>query len=160
MITSGQQTPDLCLPSGDGDEVFLKHLKGKWVVLFFYVRDNTSGCTSEALEFSELLPEFASYGAVVLGVSPDSVASHKKFQDKFNLSVKLLSDPEHQLLEAFGAWGKKKLYGKEYEGVIRSSVLLDGKGQVRFTWPKAKAKGHAQQVIDTLKELVKQEGKR
>lgn len=97
---------------------------------------------------------------MVFGVSPDSVASHKKFQEKFNLSVRLLSDPEHKLLDAFGAWGKKKLYGKEYEGVLRGSVLLDGKGVVRFTWPKAKAKGHAQQVIETLNEVVKQESRR
>jgi thioredoxin-dependent peroxiredoxin len=102
--------------------------------------------------------EFASYGAVAFGVSPDSVLSHKKFQEKLNLSVNLLSDPEHRTLKAFGAWGKKNMYGKEYEGVIRSSVIIDPKGFVRFIWPKAKAKGHAQEVLDKLQELLKEEG--
>jgi peroxiredoxin Q/BCP len=104
--------------------------------------------------------EFASYGAAVFGVSPDSVLSHKKFQEKLNLSVKLLSDPEHQTLESFGAWGKKKMYGKEYEGVIRSSVIIDPKGLVRFIWPKAKAKGHAQEVLEKLRDLLEEEGER
>lgn len=90
----------------------------------------------------------------MFGISPDSVASHKKFQDKLNLSLKLLSDPEHRTLQAFGAWGKKKMYGKEHEGVIRSSVIFDQNGLVRFIWPKAKAKGHAREVLDTLRDLV------
>ena len=102
--------------------------------------------------------EFSSYGAVVFGVSPDSITSHKKFQEKLNLSVKLLSDPELQTLKAFGAWGKKKMYGKEYEGVLRSSVIIDPKGFVRFIWPKAKAKGHAQEVFATFQDLIKKEG--
>jgi peroxiredoxin Q/BCP len=155
MIELGKKAPDFCLTSGDGDEVCLKDLKGKWIVLYFYPRDNTSGCTNEALEFSELVGEFASYGAVVFGVSPDSVASHRKFQEKLNLSMRLLSDPEHKVLETFGAWGMKKMYGKEYAGVIRSSVMIDPKGLIRLIWPSAKSKGHAQEVLDALKGLVK-----
>lgn len=95
---------------------------------------------------------------MVFGVSPDSIASHKKFQEKLNLSLKLLSDPEHQTLKAFAAWGKKKMNGKEYEGVMRSSVIVDPKGFVRFAWPKAKAKGHAQEVLATFQDLLKKEG--
>jgi thioredoxin-dependent peroxiredoxin len=99
--------------------------------------------------------EFAELGAVVYGVSPDSVASHKKFVAKHNLAVTLLSDTDHQVLEAFGAWAMKKMYGKEYAGVVRSSVLIDAQGVVKHTWPNAKSKGHAQEVVETLKELLR-----
>ena len=100
------------------------------------------------------MAEFEALRAMVIGVSPDSAASHKKFQDKHELAVKLLSDPEHKVLEAYGAWGIKKMYGKEHAGVIRSSVLVDPNGVVRLTWPSAKSKGHAQQVLDALKGLI------
>jgi thioredoxin-dependent peroxiredoxin len=99
--------------------------------------------------------DFVSAGAVVFGVSPDTPASHKKFQDKHQLAVSLLSDPEHKVLEAYGAWGTKKMYGKEYAGVIRSSVLIDPKGVVKLTWPNAKSKGHAQEVLEGLQSLMK-----
>jgi thioredoxin-dependent peroxiredoxin len=100
------------------------------------------------------LADFEAIGAVVLGVSPDSVASHKKFQDKHKITVVLLSDPEHKVIEAYGAWGTKKMYGKEYAGVVRSSVLIDPEGVVRRTWPSAKSKGHAQEVLEALKGLI------
>ncbi|NLI81146.1 MAG: peroxiredoxin [Deltaproteobacteria bacterium] len=154
MIEKQQPAVDFCMPSATGSEICLKDLRGKWVVLFFYVKDNTSGCTSEALEFSEHLHEFEAAGAVVFGVSPDSVESHRKFQEKHALKLTLLSDPEHRVLEAYGAWGPKKMYGKEYFGVIRSSVLIDPAGNVAHVWPGAKSKGHAAEVLAKLRELT------
>ncbi|UCG08025.1 MAG: peroxiredoxin [Desulfobacterales bacterium] len=106
------------------------------------------------MEFSELKSQFESLDAVVLGVSPDSVASHQKFIEKRNLSIELLSDPDHKILQTYGAWGKKKMYGKEYEGVIRSTVVIDPNGVVRLSWPKAKAKGHADEVLAELKKIA------
>ena len=154
MLELGKEAPELCLPSEDSEEVCLRDLRGNWIVLYFYPKDNTSGCTTEALEFSERSSDFAALGAIVLGVSPDSVVSHKKFKGKHNLSVKLLSDPERTVLESYGAWGIKKMYGKESTGVIRSTVLIDPDGFVRRTWPKAKSSGHAREVLETLKELA------
>ncbi|UCE56992.1 MAG: peroxiredoxin [Desulfobacterales bacterium] len=106
------------------------------------------------MEFSELNPQFKALNAKVLGVSPDSVSSHQKFIQKHNLSIDLLSDPDHKIVKSYNAWGKKKMYGKEYEGVIRSTVIIDPDGMVRLIWPKAKAKGHALEVLNELKSIV------
>ncbi len=156
MIEIDRQAPDFCLTADDDSTVCKKDLKGMWVALYFYPRDNTSGCTTEALEFSERMADFSAMKAAVLGVSPDSVASHKKFKQKHNLSLKLLSDPSHNMLEAYGAWGIKKMYGKESTGVIRGSVLIDPHGIVRRVWPRAKSSGHAQEVLEALSDLAKQ----
>ena len=153
MVEIGKNAPDFCLPADNDDTVCIKDFKGMWVALYFYPKDNTSGCTTEALEFSERAADFSAMKAIVLGVSPDSVASHKKFKEKNNLSVKLLSDPAHKVLEAYGAWGIKKMYGKESAGVIRSSVLIDPGGIVRMVWPKAKSSGHAQEVFEAIKKF-------
>ena len=154
----GQPAPDFTLPDARGGEVSLQDLQGSWVVLYFYPRDNTSGCTTEALEFTELLPEFTAMGAKVLGVSKDSAASHQKFIDKHNLGVQLLSDPGLKALQSYGAWQMKKMYGKESMGTVRSTVLIDPEGIVRQTWPKvAKSAGHAQKVLQSLQALTSQE---
>ncbi len=149
----GKKAPDFCLPDQDGNEVCLKDFKGKWVVLYFYPKDNTSGCTREAIDFTENLKDFEELGAVVLGVSKDSVKSHKNFQTKHNLKITLLSDPEHKVIEAYGAWKLKKRYGKEYFGTERSTFLIDPDGVIRHEWRNVKVKGHVEEVKETLKKL-------
>lgn len=158
MIEVGQKAPDFCLPNQDEVEICLKDLKGKWVVLYFYPKDNTPGCTTEAKEFTEALKEFEELDAVVLGVSPQDCVSHQKFISKHNLEVTLLCDTEHKVLKAYGAWGKKKLYGKEYEGVIRTTVLIDPDGNIAYVWPKVRVKGHVEKVKEKLKELKEERG--
>lgn len=153
-LEEGKAAPGFRLESTGGGTLSPGDLAGNWVVLFFYVRDNTSGCTNEAVEFSGLRKEFDALGAVVLGVSPDSIESHHKFRQKHGIAVDLLSDPERAMIEAYGAWGTKKLYGKEHLGVIRSSVLIDPSGTVRRMWPKAKSKGHAAEVLAALRSLL------
>ena len=126
---------------------------GKWLVVYFYPKDNTSGCTLEAKSFTDLAGQFADHGAVIVGVSPDSVKSHCGFIAKHGLGITLLSDPERALLEAAGAWQKKKLYGKEHMGVVRSTALVDPQGVVREVWTKVKAAGHAEEVLARLRQL-------
>ena len=126
---------------------------GKWLVVYFYPKDNTSGCTLEAKSFTDLAGQFADHGAVIVGVSPDSVKSHCGFIAKHGLGITLLSDPDHALLEAAGAWQKKKLYGKEHMGVVRSTALVDPQGVVREVWTKVKAAGHAEEVLARLRQL-------
>ncbi len=154
MLEVGSKAPDFCLSSAEGDEFCLKDQRGKWVVLYFYPKDNTSGCTTEALEFSELMPLYEAAGVAVYGISPDSLESHRKFISKHGLRVALLSDPDRKVLKLYGAWGKKKMYGKEVEGVIRSTVVIDPKGMVQLRWPSAKSKGHAALVFEGLKEML------
>ncbi len=149
----GDKAPDFCLPDKDGNEVCLKDFRGKWVVLYFYPKDNTSGCTKEAVDFTEHLDEFASLNAVVLGVSKDSVKSHKNFAEKHGLKVTLLSDPEHKVIEQYGAWKLKKRYGREYYGTQRSTFLIDPDGVIRHIWPNVRVKGHVEAVLEKLKEL-------
>ena len=153
MIKIGDFAPDVCLPNQDGEEVCLKDYKGKWIILYFYPKDNTSGCTLEAKDFTSSAPEFEKLGAVVLGVSPDSTTSHQKFFTKHELGINLLSDTEHKTLGDYGAWGKKKMYGREFFGVVRSTYLINPKGKVEYVWPKVKVKGHIDDVLAKLKEL-------
>ncbi len=154
MIEIGMKAPDFCLPNQDGTEICLHDLAGKWVVLYFYPKDNTPGCTTEALDFTAHLEEFEKLGAAVLGVSPDSCESHQKFIQKKDLKVTLLCDPQKEVLKKYGAWGIKKMYGKEYEGVIRTTYLIDPSGNVAAVWPKVRVKGHVEKVLQRLKELV------
>ncbi len=139
----------------DGKEVALGDVvKGKWTVLYVYPKDNTPGCTTEAKEFTELLPEFERLGFQVIGVSKDSVKSHQRFKEKHGLKVKLLSDPNAELIKALGAWGKKKSYGREYEGVIRSTFILNPEGEIVWKKIKVRAKGHAAKVLEEARKLV------
>ncbi|HII06626.1 MAG TPA: thioredoxin-dependent thiol peroxidase [Methanotrichaceae archaeon] len=154
MVEAGDVAPTFCLPNQDGREVCLDEFSGKWVVLYFYPRDNTSGCTKEALDFTQSLKDFRALGATVLGVSPDSPASHQKFREKHGLAVTLLSDPEHRVLEAYGAWGTKKMYGKEYQGVLRSTAMIDPEGKIAQVWKKVRVKGHVEEVKGVLKSLI------
>lgn len=153
-IGSGDPTPGFCLHDQDGKEVCLGDLLGRWIVLYFYPRDNTSGCTREALDFSSAIEELRSLGAEVLGVSPDSTESHRKFKDKHGIVVLLLSDPDRRVLQAYGAWGTKKMYGKEHQGVIRSTFIIDPAGRIARIWRRVRVKGHVDEVLGEMRSLA------
>ena len=154
MPEIGEKAPDFCLPNQDNEEVCLRDLQGSWVVLYFYPKDNTPGCTTEALDFTAHLNEFQGLGATVLGVSPDSVRKHQNFIAKKELKVTLLSDEEKELCQAYGVWQLKKNYGREYMGVVRSTFLIDPDGIIRAKWEKVRVKGHVEEVLATLRELA------
>ncbi len=139
----------------EGNEVELKDLIKGWTVLYIYPKDNTPGCTTEAKEFTELLPEFKALGFEVIGISRDSPASHKRFKEKHGLRIKLLSDPEANVIKALGAWGIKKAYGRAKEGVIRSTFIINPEGEIVWEARKVRAKGHAAKVLEIAKNLVK-----
>lgn len=153
MLQSGDKAPSFCLPDKDGKKTCLSDFQGKWVVLYFYPKDNTSGCTMEATYFSKAKAQFIKLGAVILAVSPDSLESHCKFADKHGLTITLLSDPEHKVLESYGAWQKKSMYGRQFWGVVRSTFLIDPQGTIRHIWPKVKVAGHVEEVKKRLVEL-------
>jgi peroxiredoxin Q/BCP len=150
----GDPAPAFCLDGASRSGVSLEDYHGRWVVLYFYPKDNTPGCTVEAQEFSALKDQFTELNAVILGLSPDSIKSHQNFTGKHALQVELLSDPEHEILKRFGAWRLKKNYGREYMGVARSTFLIDPSGVIRRTWPTVKAPGHAAEVLAALKTLA------
>ena len=149
----GDKAPDFCLPDAEKGQVCLKDHRGKWVVLYFYPKDNTKGCTMEALEFTAAEDDFNARGAVVIGVSPDSPESHTKFIEKHDLGITLLSDTEKEILTGYGVWQKKKMYGREYMGVVRSTFLIEPEGRIAYIWPKVKVAGHADAVMEKLVEL-------
>jgi peroxiredoxin Q/BCP len=153
MIKEGGKAPAFALPSSTGGTVKLADFADDIVVLYFYPRDNTPGCTLEAQEFQAALPKLKKLGAVVLGVSKDSLASHQKFCDKLGLRFPLLSDPEGEVLEKYGAWGEKTLYGKKSMGIIRSTVVIKD-GKVARHFPKVSVKGHVAAVLDAVAELA------
>lgn len=146
----GDMAPGFSLENQDGENVKLSNFKGKWVVLYFYPRDNTPGCTTEAIDFTSVINDFEKLGAIVLGVSRDSTQSHKKFIDKKELKVTLLSDSDHTMMENYGVWQLKKMYGKESMGIVRSTFLITPEGKVTHIWPKVKVKGHVDEVIKML----------
>ena len=150
MLEPGDKAPDFELQSDAGETVRLSDLHGRKVILYFYPKDDTPGCTTEACDFRDRLPDIDNRGAMVLGVSPDSIASHQKFKAKYDLPFALLSDPDHKVAEVYGAWGEKKMYGKTYEGMIRSTFLIDEGGVISEVFRKVKAKGHADRVVDNL----------
>jgi len=152
-IEIGRAAPPFTLPDQDGDEVSLAALRGRWVVLYFYPKDDTPGCTTEACEFSGGIEAFRSLDAVVLGCSPDSPEQHRKFIAKHELGIRLLSDPDHEVLEAYGAWGEKNMYGRISVGVIRSTVIIDPEGRVAQQWKRVSVKGHAGKVREKLEQL-------
>ena len=150
MLAEGTMAPDFRLPADGGGEVALSDHRGKKVVLYFYPKDNTSGCTQEACDFRDDYSQITAAGAVVLGVSPDSVKSHDGFKLKFNLPFFLLSDPDHRVAEMYGAWGEKKMYGKSYMGIIRTTFVIDEQGRIVKVFPKVRVKGHSQEVLAAL----------
>lgn len=157
-IQEGAKAPDFtltaALPGGGEQAVSLSSLGGRWVVVYIYPKDSTPGCTVEAQEFTALADEFKALGAEVFGLSKDSLKSHHGFMAKQSLGVALLSDPSVETLKALGGWGEKKVCGKACEGVLRSTLLVAPDGTVARHWPKAPSKGHAREVLDTLKELA------
>lgn len=150
---SVKKAPEFTLENSAGQQIALSGFAGKWMVLYFYPKDSTSGCTREAVDFTSLLPEFTKRNATVIGISPDSCASHVKFAKKYELTVELLSDPDHAVAELYGVWQKKKLYGKEYMGIVRSTFLIDSKGNIGASWEKVAVAGHAEAVLAKLDEL-------
>ena len=150
----GQKAPDFTAPAQNGNLVSLADFHSHWLVLYFYPKDDTPGCTVEAKDFTEYEKEFSAIGAKILGISPDSEKSHCKFIQKHNLSIQLLSDPEHQLCETYGVWRLKKFMGKEFMGVVRSTFLIGPDGNLVYVWPNVKTKGHAQAVLAKLQGLL------
>ncbi|WP_309391413.1 peroxiredoxin [Chelatococcus sambhunathii] len=149
----GEAAPDFELPGAGSQTVRLKDLRGKAVVLYFYPKDDTSGCTKEAMEFNRLRGDFAKAGAEIVGVSPDSVASHDKFRAKYGLDLSLAADEDKRMLEAYGVWTEKSMYGRKYMGVVRTTVLVDREGRVARVWEKVKVAGHADEVLAAAKAL-------
>jgi peroxiredoxin Q/BCP len=152
-VESGKKAPDFTLPADDGTKVKLKDLRGKPVVLYFYPRDDTPGCTKEACAFRDQQAALKKHGAVVLGVSADEVASHVKFRDKYKLNFPLLADVDHAVAEKYGAWREKNMYGKKSWGIQRSTFLIDAEGTIRRVWPRVQVDGHDEAVLAALKEL-------
>jgi peroxiredoxin Q/BCP len=151
-MKEGNKAPQFCLPDKDGNKICLNDYSGKWVVLYFYPKDNTSGCTKEAVGFTEELKTIQQLNAEVLGISPDSEKSHANFIKKHNLRVTLLSDQEKEVLQAYGVWQKKKMYGREYMGVVRATFLIDPDGNISKIWNNVKVNGHVEDVVCSLKD--------
>jgi len=152
-VNVGDKAPSFSLPADGGGKVSLKDLKGKAVVLYFYPKDDTSGCTAEACAFRDALPDFSKAGAEVIGISRDPVKSHDKFKAKYDLPFPLASDEDGKVCEAYGTWVEKSMYGRKYMGIERSTFLIDGKGVIRNVWRKVKVPGHADEVLKAAQAL-------
>lgn len=157
MLSEGDKAPAFTLPTDEGEKIRLSDLKGQNVVLYFYPKDMTPGCTTEAIDFSALMPKFKKANTAVIGVSKDSVERHGKFREKHDLKVTLASDEDGGMLEKYGVWALKKLYGREFMGIVRATYLIDAKGKIVRVWPKVKVKGHAEEVLEAAKALDKAE---
>jgi len=153
MLEVGTKAPEFCLPNQDENEVCLRDIKGKWIVLYFYPKDNTPGCTTEACDFTLNVPAFEELDAVILGVSPDSPKKHRNFIEKKELDITLLSDEDKKLCEEYGVWQLKKMCGKEYMGVVRTTFLINPEGDIAEIWNKVRVKGHVDKVKERLAEL-------
>ncbi len=153
-VEVGSKAPDFTLPSDGGGKVSLKALKGKAVVLYFYPKDDTSGCTAESCAFRDALPNFSKVKAAIVGISRDSVASHDKFKAKYGLTFPLAADEDGTVCEAYGTWVEKSMYGRKYMGIERSTFLIDAKGVVRNVWRKVKVPGHAEEVLEAASALT------
>ena len=153
MVEDGDKAPDFALPAENGETIKLSQLKGRPVVVYFYPKDDTSGCTLEAKDFSRLAPEFHKAGVEVVGVSPDSVEAHAKFRKKHGLQVRLAADTEKCAAHAYGVWVEKSMYGRKYMGVERSTFLIDAKGRIARSWRKVKVPGHAEEVLAAARAL-------
>jgi peroxiredoxin Q/BCP len=153
MLEEGMKAPGFTLTNSGGDKVSLKDFLGKKVVLYFYPKDMTSGCTQEACDFRDNFSQFKKLNAVIVGISPDGEASHKKFEEKYELPFVLLSDPDHKVCELYGVWKEKSMYGRKYMGVERSTFLIDEKGKILKTYNKVKVTGHALDALKTFQEV-------
>ena len=153
MIKENTKAPDFTLPSTKGENQKLKDLLGKYVVIYFYPKDDTPGCTIETNDFNKLLPKFKKLNCEIFGISKDTIKSHDKFREKFKIKFDLLSDEEIKVLKKYKVWGKKKFMGREFMGIIRSTILIDKKGKVIKVWDNVKVKDHAKEVLETLKSL-------
>jgi peroxiredoxin Q/BCP len=152
-VNVGDKAPSFTLPADCGGKVSLKDFKGKTVVLYFYPKDDTSGCTAEACAFRDALPEFSTVGAEIIGISRDPVKSHDKFKAKYDLPFPLASDEDGKVCKAYGTWVEKSMYGRKYMGIERSTFLIDGKGVIRNVWRKVKVPGHADEVLKAAEAL-------
>ena len=152
-LAEGEKAPAFTLQADDGSKVKLSDLKGSPVVLYFYPADDTPGCTQEACAFRDRSAELKKLGAKIFGISPDDVASHVKFRDKFKLNFPLLADPDHAVAEKFGAWREKNMYGKKRMGIVRSTFLIDTDGVIQKVWRSVKVDGHDQAVLAALQQL-------
>jgi len=153
MVEVGDKAPDFTLATDGGGSLSLSELKGQAVVLYFYPKDDTPGCTKEACGFRDALPDFSASGAEVIGVSKDSVARHDKFKQKYELPFRLAADEDGKVCEAYGTWVEKSMYGRKYMGIDRATFLIDGTGTVRGVWRKVKVPGHVEEVLEAAKEL-------
>jgi thioredoxin-dependent peroxiredoxin len=152
-LTEGDLAPDFSLPNDAGKTRALGELKGKKIVLYFYPKDDTSGCTLEAQDFSRLKGDFEKAGAVIIGMSPDSAKKHAKFREKQGLSVELVADEATSTLQAYGVWAEKSMYGRKYMGVVRTTFLIDTKGKIAKVWEKVSVPGHAEEVLQAARSL-------
>ncbi len=150
---AGEPALFFCLPDAEENQVCLKDFQGKWAVLYFYPKDNTSGCTLEAIDFSKSINAFEKMNAVVVGVSPDSPKSHCAFRDRHDLKIRLLSDENHEVMDQYGVWVKKKMYGREYFGVERSTFLINPNGRIVSVWRKVNVPGHTEAVLKEIKSI-------
>jgi peroxiredoxin Q/BCP len=155
MLDEGDKAPDFELPTESGDKFKLSGFKGKGVVLYFYPKDDTSGCTLEAKDFSVFAPDFRKAGIEVIGLSPDGVESHRKFSRKYDLAVRLAADEDKAVANAYGVWVEKSMYGRKYMGVERSTFLIDKSGRIAKSWRKVKVPGHAEEVLAAARALAK-----
>ena len=153
MLEIGDTIPAFCLPNQDEEEICFRDIKGRWAVVYFYPKDNTPGCTTEACDFTEALPDFTELEAIVLGVSPDSPKKHRNFIEKKSLKITLLADEDKALCKSFGMWQLKKFMGREYMGVVRSTFLIAPDGTLAYKWEKVRVKGHVNEVKAKLQEL-------
>lgn len=150
MLQPGDKAPDFKLPADDGKTYSLKNFNGKKIVLFFYPKDNTSGCTTEACDFRDSIKIFTKNDAAVIGVSKDSIKSHENFRDRNSLNFPLLSDEDGKMLEAYGVWKEKSMYGKKYMGIERTTFIIDEKGKILEIFPKVKVNGHVKEILSKL----------
>ena len=154
-LTEGKKAPAFNMATDGGGKVALKDLAGKIVVLYFYPKDDTTGCTKEAIEFTEAKAKFSRQGAVIIGVSKDTVAKHDKFKDKYDLKVTLASDEDGKVVEKYGVWVEKSMYGRKYMGIDRSTFVIDPNGKIAKIWRKVKVPGHVDEVLDVVKDVAK-----
>jgi peroxiredoxin Q/BCP len=155
MIKIDEKAPEFCLPNQDDIEICLRDLKGKWIVLYFYPKDNTPGCTTEACEFTAAAPDFSQQDAIILGVSADSTKKHRSFIEKKELGITLLSDEETSMMQEYGVWQQKKNFGKEYMGIVRTTFIINPEGVVKAVFEKVRVKEHVAKVQAELERLQK-----